>query len=351
MNLLLSLCDKSYIVQVMLIVKTVFKLLCYLAPLIIIIISSIHIFKVVLNGKEDDLKDALKVTVKRIIAGLIIFFLPAMINYVFTSLVKGNEVDFIACFESASKEKVEKLKAKEQAEEEAEKKAQEKEDEKLLREVYEKEQKQKGTKKQSFEEWKQERETQNQQQNNSTVPSGNGSFNLDHAINVTSDPHSDAHEDLPWHGGTVGSHAGMIGAYVEAINILNGTDYTLKEVYDKIISSHPNQKAENEPVYENTDINDYYNISVTRAPANMTEIKNAISQGKLVAEIVDTDKWLDENGNFFGKDGRHTGLIFYFDGTHYHMKTSVKKNAIYTEEQLKEWLGDTKTELIIYSKK
>ncbi len=154
MNLLLSLCDKSYIVQVMLIVKTVFKLLCYLAPLIIIIISSIHIFKIVMNGKEDDLKDALKVTVKRIIAGLIIFFLPAMINYVFTSLIKGNEVDFIACFESASKEKVEKLKAKEQAEEEAKKKAQEKEDEKLLREAYEAEQKQKGAKKESFEEWK-----------------------------------------------------------------------------------------------------------------------------------------------------------------------------------------------------
>ncbi len=175
MSLLLSFCDKSYIVQVMLIVKTVFKLLCYLAPIIVIIVSIIHIFKVVLNGKSDDLKDALKVTVKRIIAGLVIAFLPAMINYVFTSLIKGNEVDFIACFESASKEKVEKLKAKEQAEEEAEKKAQEKEDEKLLKEAYEKEQKQKGAKKESFEEWKKKKEEEERRRQQQQQYSGGGS--------------------------------------------------------------------------------------------------------------------------------------------------------------------------------
>ena len=350
---LLAFCDKSYIVQILLIVKTFFKIACYLAPVLVIIVSMSHIFKIVMSGKDDDLKEALKVTVKRIIAGLLIAFLPALTNYVFT-LVNASDVNFIACFESASKEKVASLKAKEAAEEEAKKKAQEKEDEKLLREAYEKEMKNKEGKRQSFEEWRKEQEAKNNTNNNnsnSVPPSGNGSFDLEHAINVTSDPHSDAHENLPWHGATVGSHAGMIGAYVEAINILNGTDYTLKEVYDKIISAHPNQKKDNEPVYENTDINDFYNISVTRAPASINEIKNALAQGKLVAEIVDTDKWRDENGNFFGKDGRHTGLIFYFDGTHYHMKTSVKKNAIYTEEQLSEWLGNTKTELVIYSKK
>ena len=101
--LLLALCDKSSIVEIMLIVKTLFKIACYMAPLLVIIISIIHIFKTVMNGKDDDLKDALKVTVKRVIAGLVIAFLPALINYVFTSLIKGNEVDFIACFESATK--------------------------------------------------------------------------------------------------------------------------------------------------------------------------------------------------------------------------------------------------------
>ena len=108
--MILAFCDRSYIVEILLIVKTFFKIACYLAPLIVSIISIVHIFKVVMNGKDDDLKDALKVTVKRIIAGLVICFLPSMINYVFTGIVDASEVEFLACFESASKEKVQALK-------------------------------------------------------------------------------------------------------------------------------------------------------------------------------------------------------------------------------------------------
>ena len=183
------------------------------------------------------------------------------------------------------------------------------------------------------------------------ISGATGSFNLEHAINVSSEPHKKEHENLTWHGSTVGKHAGMIGAYVEAINILNGKDYTLLEIYNKILSAHPEQKTKNKPVYENYDINDYYNISVSRASANINEVKKALEQGKLVADIANTTKWRNEKGNLWGKTGQHTGLIFYFDGTYYHMKTSVKKNAIYTEAQLIEWLRDTKDRLIIYSRK
>ena len=93
--MILAFCDKSYIVEVILIIKTIFKIACYITPLLVIIVSMIHIFKSVMSGKDEDLKDSLKVTVKRIIAGLLIAFLPALINYVFTSLIKGNEVDIL----------------------------------------------------------------------------------------------------------------------------------------------------------------------------------------------------------------------------------------------------------------
>ena len=171
--MILALCDKSYIVQIMLIVKIVFKLACYIAPIIVIIISIIHIFKVVMNGKEDDLKEALKVTVKRIIASLVICFLPALINYVFTGIINAKDVEFLACFEIASKEKVKDLKAKEEAEEEAERQAKEKDDERLLREAYEADQKKRGSAKKTFEEWKKERESQNNNSNNYSNLTGN----------------------------------------------------------------------------------------------------------------------------------------------------------------------------------
>ena len=154
---LLAFCDRSYIVEILLIVKTFFKLACYLAPFLVMAISGVHLFKVVMNGKKDDLKDALKVTVKRLIAGFIIFFIPGLINYVFTGIVNASEVEFLACFESASRARVETLKAREKAAAEAEKKTQEKEDEKILRKAWEEEQKQQESKKQSFEEWKKSR--------------------------------------------------------------------------------------------------------------------------------------------------------------------------------------------------
>ena len=163
MNVILSFCDKSWIVEMLLIIKTLFKIACYIIPVIIIIVSIIGIFKAIKSGKEEDLFDNFKLLVKRIIAGLLIFFLPSIINYIFTGILNNHEVEFLACFESASKEKVESLKEKEEKEAEAEKKKQEQEDEKKQREAYEEEQKKKEGKRESFEEWqkrnKQERES------------------------------------------------------------------------------------------------------------------------------------------------------------------------------------------------
>ena len=173
MSLILNLCDKSYFVQILLIVKTFFKIACYLAPVLIIIVSMIQIFKIVISGKDDDLKEALKVTVKRIITGLLIAFLPALTNYVFT-LVNASDVNFIACFESASKEKVASLKEKEEKEEEAKKKAQEKEDEILLRKSYENDQAKKAKQKELFAEEQKKRE-----ERNNTPPPDSGNLSTD----------------------------------------------------------------------------------------------------------------------------------------------------------------------------
>ena len=171
--MLLAFCDRSYIVEILLIVKTFFKLACYIVPPIIIIVTIVHLTKPIISGKGDDLKDNWKILVKRLIAGLLIMFLPTIINYVFTGILDASEVEFLSCFESASKEKVQALKQKEEAEEEAEKKAQEKEDEAILRKAYEEEQKQKDAKKESFEEWKQRKE-QEQQSNGGNVEVNTG---------------------------------------------------------------------------------------------------------------------------------------------------------------------------------
>ena len=93
MNVILSFCDKSWIVEMLLIIKTLFKIACYIIPVIIIIVSIIGIFKAIKSGKEEDLFDNFKLLVKRIIAGLLIFFLPSIINYIFTGILNNHEVE------------------------------------------------------------------------------------------------------------------------------------------------------------------------------------------------------------------------------------------------------------------
>ena len=311
-------CNNSILFTFLVIVKTILNLLHVIVPLLLILSLTISLTKLV---QDPDEKKAPKNIVNSLLATVIIFFLPTFVNVVI-DLVAG-ESDFGNCWRNASIKS--NLSFQYQDIDSGNK-------QKIDNGTYEP-----GNK-------------QTEPGGNSSLPS-NGGFDLEHAIKVASKPHKSEHENLPWHGATVGSHAGMIGAYVEAINILNGTDYTLLEIYNKIISLHPEQKSKNVPVYENEDVNDFYHLKVERAPANMSEIKKALSEGKLVAEIVDTTKWRNDKGKLFGKTGRHTGLIFYFDGSHYHMKTSVQPNGIYTESQLSDWLGNTSNKLVIYSKK
>ncbi len=156
--MILSICEKSYMVQIFLIIKIFFKMLCILAPIIIIIASIYSVFKTIKSGKDEDIKDNLTMLVRRVIAGLLIFFLPSIISYVFTNLVKAGDVSFLTCFETASAERVKSLKEKEAAEAKAEAEREKREAEALEKENYQKDQAERDKQKKVFEEEKKKRE-------------------------------------------------------------------------------------------------------------------------------------------------------------------------------------------------
>ncbi len=170
MLVLSAFCDKSYIVQILLIVKTIFTIACYLVPTIIIIVTIINLFKAITSGKDEDLKDNFKIGVRRIIAGLVVVLIPTILSYVFNNFANGEKMDFLTCLNTATQERVDALKAKEQAEEEAKQRQQEAEDERELRAAYEADQKNRDKNKQTFEEWKKEHESSN----NSTSSNNSG---------------------------------------------------------------------------------------------------------------------------------------------------------------------------------
>lgn len=178
-------------------------------------------------------------------------------------------------------------------------------------------------------------------------------FDLEHAITVGESIHLSKNGDLEWQGKIVHHKGGTLGAYEEAVNIFNEADYHIYEVYDVLVNAHPELKTDHLEPYECEDINDYYGFTVSRAPAEINEIDNALREGRLVQLQVHSNKWRNAEGEQVDWPGFHSGLIFYFDGSLYHMKASGtinQKNSVYTREQLIDWIGGTSKQLVIYTK-
>ena len=129
-NTLSEVCNQSNIVQLFLLLKIAFKIACTIIPIIIIVPTVKDLIVNVSNGKSEELKKTFTTFVKRLISGLAIFFIPTIINYLFTEIVPGKTQEIFACIDSASMEKVKQLREKEaeEAKNEREKKQEEIED-------------------------------------------------------------------------------------------------------------------------------------------------------------------------------------------------------------------------------
>ena len=74
-------------------------------------------FKVITDGKSDSMKNTLLISFKRILAALIVFLLPGIMEFVFSSLVEMN-VDFASCVTNANQDYIKKREAEEKTERE-----------------------------------------------------------------------------------------------------------------------------------------------------------------------------------------------------------------------------------------
>ena len=54
----------------------------YAVPAIIIVLGSLDMFKAVIASKEDEMKKAQKTFIKRVIVGVLVFLIPALINVI-----------------------------------------------------------------------------------------------------------------------------------------------------------------------------------------------------------------------------------------------------------------------------
>ena len=309
------ICEDISLARLLYIIKNIIQIIQIVTPIILILSISIRLFNIVRDPlKEKDKKNI----INSIIAAFIIFIIPILLNLVMGII--GEKTNFTSCYNNAkeiSQEKNEYIKEENNK------------DKTYITKNY---------------------DIHGESTNN------NKTFNLDHALQVGDNIHSKENRDLKWHGTTIGKTGGVMGAYTEAVNILNEKNYRIYEVYNVVVKYHPEGKnsSNNEP-YGMNDVNKYFNLKVTYIPRTISSIKQALSQGKLVQTYSNNNKFRNSKGELVKWKGTHTGLIFYYDGEYFYMKNAgaiQQKKAIYTEKQLIEWLNinNISTKPIVYEK-
>ncbi len=131
--ILFSICTSSTGLRTLLIIKILLQVICTIIPLVIIYRAFSVSFKSSIDGGESAKKD-LSTLFKSFIAGLIIFLVPTVINYTFTTLLDTKN-DFVICINNASLEGVLAAEAKEEQEAADKKKAEEAKTQKINKEM------------------------------------------------------------------------------------------------------------------------------------------------------------------------------------------------------------------------
>ena len=96
-----NLCQSGSFLRALYFFRNVLKIIFIVVPIIIVITVIVNLAKIVISGKEEDFKAALGVSVKKLIAGLVIFLMPTIASYVF-SLTGESFEDLKVCMEKCN---------------------------------------------------------------------------------------------------------------------------------------------------------------------------------------------------------------------------------------------------------
>ena len=98
---LLNVCNSSGVLRTLYILKLAVQITMTILPIIVITLFMINAFKAVIDGKSESLKEVFQLNVKRLIDALIVFLIPGMLDFVFSSLVTM-DVEFATCWTNAN---------------------------------------------------------------------------------------------------------------------------------------------------------------------------------------------------------------------------------------------------------
>ncbi len=108
---MVDICTSSGFLQALYILKNIFKIVCLIVPIILIFTITMDAYKLISN--PGDIKKVMPVVSKRLIAALIILFIPAIVNLTLNALGQSNDVS--ACWNNANPDYIEAARNREKS--------------------------------------------------------------------------------------------------------------------------------------------------------------------------------------------------------------------------------------------
>ncbi len=78
-------------------VRTVVTFIEIFVPVILVILGMIDIFKAVIAQKDDDMKKAQGILIKRFIYAVLVFFIVFLVKFVFSTIDKNSDINTVNC--------------------------------------------------------------------------------------------------------------------------------------------------------------------------------------------------------------------------------------------------------------
>lgn len=105
---LAEFCTDPNFLKVILLIKKVLNVLCFIIPIILIIMVSVDFSKSVISQSEDDMKKNASIAFKRILYCATIFLVPTIVNTAF-GLLGEAKIDYVSCYNNADSEKLQNI--------------------------------------------------------------------------------------------------------------------------------------------------------------------------------------------------------------------------------------------------
>ncbi len=97
--LALELCETESILRTFKIAYIILTITKIVVPLLIIILGMTDLAKVIMSGKDDEIKKSTTILIKRVIAGLVVFMIPSILDFIFNLNAQYQETvsEFAGC--------------------------------------------------------------------------------------------------------------------------------------------------------------------------------------------------------------------------------------------------------------